>query len=156
MLPIQSKAPLFEFINQHGKKLHLSDFIGQKIIVLYFYPKDFTPGCTAQACGFRDEYEEFVEHGAEVIGISGDSNDSHAQFSTRFSLPFHLATDVDGSIRRMYDVPTGFFGVLFSRITYIIDLNGNIAWAYKSNLAPKSHVPEALKVIKSIVQSPVK
>lgn len=156
MLPLNSPAPLFEFTNQQGECINLSDFIGKKIIVLYFYPKDFTPGCTAQACSFRDEYEEFVECGAEVIGISADTSDTHADFSARYNLPFHLATDPDGSIRRLYDIPTGLISGLFSRITYIIDLNGKIAWAYKSNFAPKSHVPEALKVIKSLSHSALK
>lgn len=147
MLPLQTKAPLFDFTNQYGETFNLSDFIGRSIIVLYFYPKDFTPGCTAQACTFRDAYQDFVESGAEVIGISADSTSSHAQFSSKYSLPFHLASDTDGSIRRMYDIPTGFFGLFFSRITYLINKDGMIVWAYTSNLAPASHVSEVLKII---------
>lgn len=150
MLPLNSKAPDFTFVNQHGVQYSLSDFTGKKLIVLYFYPKDFTPGCTAQACTFRDEYEKFLEEGAEVIGISGDTRDSHNRFSAKFSLPFQLASDPDGSIRRLYLVPTGILGLLFSRVTYLIDLDRVIRWSYKSNLAPTSHIQEALHVIKSL------
>ncbi len=150
MLSVHSSAPIFDFVNQHGEKIHLKDIIGKKMIVIYFYPKDFTPGCTAQACSFRDAYEDLVDLGAEVIGVSADSKESHAHFSAQYSLPFHLVSDNDGRIRRLYDVPTGIIGMLFSRITYIIDLSGKIAWAYKGNLLPASHIAEAKKVLKKI------
>lgn len=150
MLKPGSKAPEFSFVNQRGQNISLSEIVGKKIVVLYFYPKDFTPGCTAQACGFRDEYEAFMEYGAEIIGISSDSLKSHRKFAAYYTLPFHLGSDSDGFIRKQYKVPTGLLGVFFSRITYIIGLDGRIAWAYKSNLAPASHVSEALEVVKKL------
>ncbi|WP_448522258.1 peroxiredoxin [Schleiferia thermophila] len=150
MLNIGTDAPEFKCINQKGKTIQLSDFVGKKIVVLYFYPKDFTPGCKAQACSFRDEYEQFMEYGAEVIGISADSEESHKKFAGNYSLPFHLCSDRDGTIRKSYKVPVGFLSIFFSRITYIIGLDGKIAWAYKSNLAPASHVSEALKIVEEL------
>lgn len=151
MLSVQSPAPIFDFKNQNGRYIHLSEIVGKKAIVIFFYPRDFTPGCTAQACTFRDEYKNFVDLGAEVIGVSADTAESHVRFSEHYSLPYHLVSDRDGKIRRQYDIPTDFLGVLFSRITYIIDLNGKIAWAYKSNLSPSSHISQAKNVLKKIM-----
>ncbi|MFN3951594.1 MAG: peroxiredoxin [Thermaurantimonas sp.] len=154
MLSIHTPAPIFDFVNQHGENVNLKDIIGKKMIVIYFYPKDFTPGCTAQACTFRDAYEDLVDLGAEVIGVSADSSESHARFSAQYALPYHLVSDKDGRIRRLYDISTGIIGVLFSRITYIIDLSGKIAWAYKSNLSPASHIAEAKNALKKINSAP--
>src|SRR5690349_16139428 len=95
-------APDFTLTNQDGKPVSLSDFKGKQAVVLYFYPKDFTGGCTAEACAFRDSYEVFQEAGAEVIGVSSDSEDSHQNFAAKYRLPFVLLSDKGGEVRKQY------------------------------------------------------
>src|SRR5689334_14945153 len=103
-------APDFSATCADGRALRLSDFRGQKAVVLFFYPADDTLICTQEACAFRDSYEAFVEAGAEVIGISGDSDASHQAFAGKHRLPFHLISDADGSLRKLFGVPRSLFG----------------------------------------------
>ncbi|HVP16914.1 MAG TPA: peroxiredoxin [candidate division Zixibacteria bacterium] len=142
-------APDFTLPNQSGQMVNLHGFIGQKIVVLYFYPKDFTSGCTAEACAFRDSYEVFEEAGAEVIGVSSQSVDSHKRFAIANTLPFILLSDEDGKVRKLYGA-TSAFGLMPGRVTYIIDKKGIIRHTFSSQLNPTKHIEEALRIIKDI------
>jgi len=142
-------APDFTLPNQSGQTVSLGDIIGKKIIVLYFYPKDFSTGCTAEACAFRDSYEVFKDAGAEVIGVSSQSVDSHKRFALANSLPFILLSDEDGKVRKLYGA-TSMFGLMAGRVTYIIDNKGIVRNVFSSQLNPAKHIEEALRIIKEI------
>ena len=129
--------------------MSLASFRGKKDVVLYFYPKDNTAGCTAEACAFRDSYEVFKDAGAEVIGISSDSEESHSRFSTRYRLPFILLSDKGGRVRNRYGVPKKF-GLLPERVTYIIDKHGIVRHIFSAQFTPEKHVVEALKVLEAL------
>jgi peroxiredoxin Q/BCP len=136
-------APDFELPDAGGALVRLSDFRGKAPVVLFFYPKDETPGCTRQACGFRDRFAAFREAGAVVIGISGDSGASHGRFAERHSLPFPLLSDADGAVRARYGVPRTL-GLIPGRMTFVIDGDGIIRHAFSSQFRPSRHVNEAL------------
>lgn len=142
-------APDFTLPSKTGESVSLSDFRGQKAVVLYFYPKDDTPGCTAEACAFRDSYQVFQDAGAEVIGVSGDSTQSHAQFATKYNLPFTLLSDTGNQVRKLYGVPATLW-VLPGRVTYILDKEGVVRHIFDSMLDFKAHVDEALHTLKAI------
>ncbi|MBU6229422.1 MAG: peroxiredoxin [Cyanobacteria bacterium REEB459] len=142
-------APDFSLTNQAGETVTLSSFRGQKAVVLYFYPKDDTPGCTLESCSFRDSHSEFQQIGAEVIGISSDSPSSHHQFANKYQLPFTLVSDGDGSVRRAYGVPSTL-GLLPGRVTYVIDQEGVVRHIFNSQFNPKAHAAEAKKVLQSL------
>jgi peroxiredoxin Q/BCP len=144
-----SKAPNFTLPSQSGEMVSLEDFIDTKPVVLYFYPKDDTPGCTKQACAFRDDYEEFGKLDAEVIGISSDSVESHRRFASRYNLPFTLLSDEGGKVRSLYRVPSTF-GLFPGRVTYVIDKEGVVRHVFSSQLGVEQHVEEALKALQSI------
>ena len=139
-------APDFTLANQTGAKVALHDFLGKGPLVVYFYPKDETGGCTAEACSFRDNYEVFKQAGAEVIGISSDSADSHQSFAQHHRLPFVLLSDAGNHVRKLYGVPSTM-GILPGRVTYILDAQGIVRHIFSSQLAPTKHVNEALRVI---------
>ncbi|VXB51143.1 Peroxiredoxin Bcp [Flavobacterium sp. 9AF] len=147
-MKIGDKVPDFTAKNHYGEDFKWSEQIG-KPIVIYFYPKDDTPGCTAQACSFRDEYEDFKDLGAEVIGISGDSEKSHVKFAEKHKLPFILLSDKDKSLRKLFKVPTNLLGLLPGRVTYIINKEGIVLEIFDSMKA-KDHIPFALNVIRQI------
>jgi thioredoxin-dependent peroxiredoxin len=117
--------------------------------VLFFYPKDDTPGCTKQACAFRDEYEAFGQLDAEVIGISSDSVESHKNFAEKHSLPFLLLSDEGGKVRKLYGVPTTF-GLFPGRVTYVIDAEGVVGHIFASQLGVEKHVEEAREALGSV------
>src|SRR6266849_10612981 len=123
MVELGSLAPGFRLKTSTGEYVSLEDFRGKKNVVVYFYPKDFTRGCTAEACNFRDSYEAFKELGAEVIGISSDSQDSHRDFAQRHHLPFILLSDADGSVRKTYEVKKTL-GLFAGRVSFVIDKKG--------------------------------
>lgn len=137
-------APDFTLKSQSGESVSLSDFKGQKSVVLYFYPKDDTPGCTAESCAFRDSYTAFSDAGAEVIGVSGDSVSSHQKFAQKYSLPFTLLSDEGDRVRKQYGVPPTLW-VLPGRVTYVIDKNGIVRHMFNSQLDVQGHVNESLK-----------
>jgi peroxiredoxin Q/BCP len=145
-VPVGDAAPDFDLPDASGRRVRLSDFKGQRAVVLYFYPKDDTPGCTKEACSFRDHYEAFREAGAEVIGVSSDSVASHQSFARRHGLPFRLVADAGGELRKRYRVPSTL-GLLPGRVTYVIDKQGVIRHAFNSQLSPARHVAEALAVL---------
>ena len=138
-------APDLALPDASGRTVRLSDFRGRPV-VLYFYPGDFTPGCTVEACAFRDAYDAFAEAGVAVIGISGDAADRHAAFAERFSLPFILLSDTSGDARAAYGVPRTL-GLLPGRVTYLIDREGVVRHVFSSQLRPRSHAQTALRVL---------
>ncbi len=143
------KAPDFELQQQDGTTFRLYDVLKTKNVVLYFYPKDNTPGCTKQACEFRDQYEVFKEYGAEVIGISSDSEDSHEKFGQTHRLPFVLLSDKGGRIRKLFGVPRTM-GIVPGRVTYVIDQQGTVRFVFNSLTKPLEHVKKALNVLQCL------
>ena len=146
---VGSVAPAFTLPSQTGEMVSLEDFIGKKPVVLFFYPKDDTLGCTKEVCAFRDSFEEFGKLDAEVIGISSDSIDSHRSFAKEHSLPFTLLSDKGGKVRRLYGVPNTF-GLFPGRVTYVLDREGIIRHIFSSQVAVERHVEEAFKTLRSI------
>ena len=149
-LRIGQQAPEFEKTTHKGETIRLAQLRGDKAVVLYFYPKDDTPGCTAEACSFRDAYEDFVDAGAVVVGVSADSLDSHEQFAAHHRLPFELISDEDGKLRKAYQVPTSMLGLLPGRVTYVIDREGKVQHVFNSQVQARRHVKEALEVVRRI------
>ena len=149
-LKVGDTIPNFTAKDTNGSDFDIATIVGHKPLVIYFYPKDNTPGCTAQACSFRDQYEDFKDLGAEVIGISSDSVGSHQKFAKQFKLPFILLSDSDKKIRKLFGVPTGMFGLLPGRVTYVTDKNGVVQMIFDSMLATK-HIPKALEAIKKLM-----
>jgi len=141
-------APDFTLPSQSGEPVRLGDRLGQRV-VLYFYPKDNTPGCTAEACAFRDSYEVFTEAGAEVIGISSDSAARHAAFAGQHQLPFTLLSDQGGRIRKLYGVPA-VLGLLPGRLTYVIDRQGTVRHVVGSMTNIGQHVSDALEIVRQL------
>ena len=139
-------APDFELPDAEGKRIRLADYRGKKAVVLYFYPKDDTPGCTAEACSFRDSYEDFQDAGAEVIGVSSDTASSHAKFAKRHKLPFTLLSDAKGEVRKKYGVPATM-GFMPGRVTFVIDKKGVVRHVFNSQLQATRHVSEALEAL---------
>ena len=146
---VGSKAPDFTLPSQSGEMVSLKDFIGTKSVVLFFYPKDDTPGCTKQACAFRDDYEEFGKLDAEVMGISSDSVESHRRFASKHDLPFTLLSDEGGKVRKLYGVQNNF-GLFPGRVTYVLDENGVVRHFFSSPLGVEKHVEEALQALQII------
>jgi peroxiredoxin Q/BCP len=143
------KAPNFTLPRSNGEAFTLSDVLGTRTVVLFFYPKDDTPGCTVEACTFRDNYQAFVDAGAEVVGVSSDSGASHDRFASKHKLPMTLLTDGDGKVRALYGVrPT--LGFMPGRATFVIDRSGTIVHTFVSQLRVKTHVEQALAVVKGL------
>ncbi|HEY6142545.1 MAG TPA: peroxiredoxin [Flavobacterium sp.] len=149
-LQIGDDIPEFSAKDNSGNDFESSSIVGKKLIVFYFYPKDNTRGCTAQACTFRDQYEDFKDLGAEVVGISSDSVASHEKFIQQYNLPFILLSDNDKKIRNLFGVKPNLFGLIPGRVTYVVDHNGIIQLIFDSLLAT-NHIPKALETIKRII-----
>ena len=146
-MEIGEKVPDLELKDQHGEKFSFQEFVGKKSFVVYFYPKDFTPGCTKEACSFRDSYEDFQELGAEVIGISGDSAESHSKFADKYSLPYLFLSDENKKARNAFGVRANLLGLIPGRETFVFDKDGILLHKFNSMNA-KRHMPEALTVLK--------
>jgi peroxiredoxin Q/BCP len=151
-LAVGDAAPDFSLPTAGGGTVSLSDFRGREV-VLFFYPMDNSPVCTSEACSFRDSHEAFRDAGAEVIGISSDSPESHGRFADRLRLPYRLLSDSDGSVRERYGVPRTL-GVLPGRVTYLIDREGVIRHIFSSQFQPARHVSEALRVLRTLRGEP--
>ena len=143
--------PDVEFITESGERLAAGDLSGQKT-VLYFYPKDDTPGCTVEACSFRDAYTVFSDAGAEVLGISSDGVDAHKAFAAKYNLPFRLLSDRGGAVRASYGVKKTL-GLIDGRVTFIIDRGGVVRHVFSSQVRPKKHVAEALEIVRSLAST---
>ncbi len=150
---VGDKAPDFTLPSQMGDNVTLSEFLGKKNIVLYFYPKDETLGCTREACTFRDSYEELTNLGAEVLGISGQSIASHKSFATHYGLPFILLSDVGNKVRELYGVPSSM-GLIPGRVTYIIDKKGIVRHIFNSQTQTERHVEEAKATLRELEKEP--
>ena len=151
-LRVGDLAPDFTATAHTGQQVSLAEFRGRKVVVLYFYPKDGSAVCTKEACGFRGAYEDFVEAGAVVIGVSSDSVESHEAFASGHRLPFVLLSDEGGGLRRAYRVPSKL-GLLPGRVTYVIDKQGVIRHLFKSQLSANRHVAEALSVVHQLART---
>ena len=144
------KCPTFTLKDQNGEQFNMEEVVGKENLVLYFYPKDDSPGCTKQACSFRDAFEDFVDIGARVIGISSDDEKSHKKFAEKHNLPFTLLADPNKKVRKMFGVPTNLLGLIPGRVTYVIDKKGIVQGVFNSQMSFDKHVPEAMKILKSI------
>ena len=150
MLQVGDKAPDFSGVDENGKKISLKDFKGSKV-VLYFYPKDNTSGCTAEACGFRDSYSRLKKKGVVLLGVSPDSEKSHQNFKKKYDLPFPLIADTEKTIANAYEVwqeksmyGRKYMGIV--RSTFVIDEKGKIMAAF-SKVKVAGHVDEVLKAL---------
>src|ERR1700689_3322009 len=148
-IQVGDEAPDFTLPTQSGETFQLKEHMGERVIVLYFYPKDNTSGCTAEACAFRDSYEAFADAGAEVIGVSSDSADKHAAFAGKHNLPFTLLADQGGKVRKLYGVPAAL-GLIPGRVTYVIDRQGTVRHTFNSMTNIGGHVNEALEMGKQL------
>jgi peroxiredoxin Q/BCP len=147
-LRVGDRAPAFTKIAHDGRTVEVGGELPE-VLVLYFYPADETLGCTMEACRFRDEYEAFVDAGARVVGVSPDDLDKHRGFAEHHRLPFSLLSDVDGELRRKYDVRRSL-GLVPGRVTYVIDRNGVVQHVFSSQLRARQHVQEALVVVRRL------
>ena len=145
-IQIGDKLPHFTAVKQDGTAFD-SNSIQNKPVVIYFYPKDNTPGCTTQACSFRDAYQDFQDLGAEVIGVSGDSVSSHQNFQQKHKLPFILLSDSDRKLRKLFGVPTALFGLIPGRVTYVFNASGKAIYIF-DNMSAKNHIIKALDSIR--------
>jgi len=139
-------APDFELPDQNDRTIRLSEFRGKRPVVLFFYPKDGTSGCTVQVCGFRDDFPKFEVVNAEIFGISDDSAASHKKFAAKHNLPFTLLSDKGGHVRKLYGVKKKL-GIIPGRVTFIIDREGILLHIFSSLGAPSRHIEEALAAL---------
>jgi thioredoxin-dependent peroxiredoxin len=146
MLTRGDHIPDVPLVNADGSTVLLGSLIDRPL-VLFFYPKDNTPGCAAEVCAFRDDYEAFVEAGADVIGVSSDDNQSHANFRERHRLPYRLMSDPGGAARKAFGIPKTL-GILPGRATFVINRQGTILYAFNSQFAPERHVKNALEALR--------
>lgn len=150
MLKIGDQIPDITLQDQDGQDVSITSFKGKNPLVIYFYPKNNTPGCTAEACSFRDHYEAFKELGAEVIGISGDSVASHQKVKNRRKLPFILLSDSKRKAEKAFGVPRSVLGLLPGRVTFVANKAGEIIHTFNSASNATRHIPEALKALKKL------
>ena len=148
-LKVGDKVPNFSAIDTNGDLFNSNIVVGKKSLVIYFYPKDDTRVCTEQACSFRDQHEDFKTLGAEVIGVSGDSLKSHIAFANKHHLPFILLSDFDKKIRKNFDVPNDYLGLIPGRATYVADKNGIVQLIFDST-SGKIHIDKALEILKTM------
>ena len=148
MIEVGQSAPGFERVAHEGSTISTRPPLSQ-VLVLYFYPKDETAGCTAQACAFRDSFEAFKDAGAIVVGVSDDSLETHRSFAEHRRLPFPLLADESGELRKAFDVPN-WLGILRNRVTFVIDKGGVVRHAFQSQLRATQHVEEALRIVRQL------
>ena len=149
-IEVGSIVPEFSLKDQDGNLFSIATVLGKKNLVLYFYPKDDSPGCTKEACYFRDQYEVFNEADALIIGISGQSVESHKKFAEKYRLSYTLLSDEENKIRMLFGVPTNLFGLLPGRVTYVINKKGKVVFVFDSQTQTKRHVDDALKILKEL------
>lgn len=149
LIDVGSSAPDFTAVAHDGRRFSLADLRGQNVVI-FFYPRDGTPVCTAEACAFRDSFHDFEVTGAVVVGISGDSAEKHRAFAAEHQLPYPLISDHDGAIRKAFGV-TRTLGILPERVTFVIDKQGMVRMRYSSQLSAARHVEEARRVVQQLV-----
>jgi peroxiredoxin Q/BCP len=150
MLAVGERAPEFSLLDQNGHAVTRDALLAQGPLVLYFYPKDETPGCTREACAFRDAFADFTDAGAGVAGVSADDPATHKSFAERHRLPFTLLSDRKGELAKKFGVKKTF-GILPGRVTFVIDRAGVVRYTFSSQIAPEQHVAEALRILKDEV-----
>lgn len=149
MLAIGTQAPEFSAPLDNGETFTLAGWRGKKHVVLYFYPKDNTRGCTREACAFRDNYDEIAKHDAVIFGVSADSVESHQRFRDKHDLPFPLIADIDKRVSKAYEA-RGLFGLMTARVTYVIDKEGVIRDAFRHEMAIGQHLSETLAALQRL------
>ena len=149
-IQIGSSIPSFILPDQNGNLFDINSVLGKKNLVIYFYPKDDSPGCTAQACSFRDQFEVFKEADAVIIGISGQSVKSHKEFAEKNRLSFTLLSDEGNKIRKKFGVPSDLLGLLPGRVTFVADKKGKVIYVFNSQTKATKHVDEALRILKEL------
>ena len=147
-IQVGDKIPVFSLKDQNGEEFDTSDYIGNTTMVIYFYPKDDTPGCTKEACKFRDSYEEFTDRNVKVIGISADDTQSHKDFAAKYNLPFTLLSDPDNKVRKLFGVKSNMFGMIPGRVTYIVNNKGIVQFMYDNMFNAEKHIDKALEALK--------
>lgn len=149
-IEVESKVPIFELNDQNGELFKLETVLGKKNLVIYFYPKDDSPGCTKEACSFRDQFEVFADADAMIIGISSQSVESHLEFAKKHRLNYTLLSDTGNKVRKLFGVPASFFGLIPGRVTYVVNKEGKIAYLFNSQIQAQKHVDEALRIIQEL------
>lgn len=149
-ISIGDTCPSFSLQNQNGQTINIKEYIGSKNLIIYFYPKDNTPGCTKEACSFRDAMQDLNNLDCEVFGISADSVASHKKFANQFRLTFNLLSDIGNEVRKSFKVPANLFGLIPGRVTYVINKDGKVVHIINSQTNPDKHIEETIKTITSI------
>jgi thioredoxin-dependent peroxiredoxin len=149
-IEVGSIIPQFTLADQNGNSFAINSVLGKKNLVIYFYPKDDSPGCTDEACYFRDQFEVFNEADAVIIGISGQSVESHKKFAEKYRLSYTLLSDEGNKLRKLFGVPTNLLGLLPGRVTYVADKSGKVVYIFSSQTDTKRHVDDALKILKEL------
>ena len=147
---VGSLVPSFSLKDQNGQVFNIDSVKGKHNLVIYFYPKDDSPGCTKEACSFRDQFEVFKNEDAIIIGISGQSVKSHLEFAKKHRLNYTLLSDDGNKVRKSFGVPTSFLGLLPGRVTYIVDKKGKVVFVFNSQLNAEKHIEEALRILKGL------
>lgn len=148
IIEVGDKVPNFILQDQNGNSFNIEDELGKKMVI-YFYPKDDTPGCTKEACKFRDDFESFSDLGALVIGISGDSVASHKKFEEKYNLPYTLLADIENKVRSLFGVPKSML-FLPGRVTYVIDKKGIVRYIFNSQFGAEKHIINSLQKLKEL------
>jgi peroxiredoxin Q/BCP len=149
-IKVGSVIPEFSLPDQNGNIFEIKSVFGKKNLVIYFYPKDDSPGCTKEACSFRDQFEVFNEANAIIIGISGQSVESHLLFASKYRLNYTLLSDEKDKIRKLFGVPTNLLGILPGRVSYVVDKTGKVVYIFNSQTQATRHVDEALRILKEL------
>ncbi|MCT4623615.1 MAG: peroxiredoxin [Schleiferiaceae bacterium] len=144
------KMPQFSLKDDQGLDYSPNQWEGKKNVVIYFYPKDDTPGCTKESCSFRDHKEEFDAVDAVIIGVSSDGKESHQKFKQKYNLTYTLLSDTKKEARKLFGVPTSLLGLIPGRVTYVFDKKGNCVKVFNSQTKPEKHIDESLEVLKAL------
>jgi len=147
---VGSTVPSFSLNDQFGKNFDINSVKGKKNLVIYFYPKDDSPGCTKEACSFRDQFEVFNQYDALIIGISAQSVKSHLDFANKYKLNYTLLSDEGNNVRKLFNVPTDLLGLLPGRVTYIVDKAGKVVFIFNSQIQAEKHIEEAIRILKEL------
>jgi len=147
-ISVGSTIPPFTLKDQNGQIFDIRSVLGRKNLVIYFYPKDDSPGCTKEACSFRDQFEVFAEADAVIIGVSSQSVQSHKEFAEKYRLNYTLLSDEDEMLRKLFGVPSNLFGLIPGRVTYVVNKEGKVVYIFNSQIKAEQHVDEALKILK--------
>eukprot|EP01110_Echinostelium_bisporum_P011699 TRINITY_DN571_c0_g1_i2.p1 TRINITY_DN571_c0_g1~~TRINITY_DN571_c0_g1_i2.p1 ORF type:complete len:153 (+),score=12.63 TRINITY_DN571_c0_g1_i2:46-504(+) len=150
MSSVVPKAPEFSLPNGKGQIVSLSDFVGKKNLVIFFFPKSFTSFCTRENQAFSKDYKKFVELNAEVLGVSRDDVETQDKFVCTYNFPFQVLSDKDGKVGEAFEIGKDIFGLVDGRTSYVIDINGNIVSRHHAMIRVSSHVDEALKTLQTL------